>query len=190
MNEIFDSYLKNLNSVTGSNLADNASLLSSEIRKAWESRSRLFICGNGGSAANALHIANDLIHGVAGNFRRGIDVEALVANVSVLTCFANDYSYNEIFSRQLQTKAKSGDILLVLSGSGNSENVIQAIIEAKKLGVFTIGIIGFDGGVCKNLLDLPLHFEIYDMQVAEDLQVILGHMCMQWLKLNPPEIGS
>lgn len=190
MTEIFDLYLKNLASVINLDLSDKAGQLSRELRKVWESRGRLFICGNGGSAANAIHIANDFIHGVAENFTRGIDVEALTSNVSVLTCFANDFSYSEIFSRQLKTKAKAGDMLLVLSGSGNSENIVQAVTEAKKLGVFTIGITGFDGGVCKSMLDLALHFEIYDMQVAEDMQIILGHMCMRWLKLNPPEIGS
>ena len=190
MNEIFTSYLKNLKSATDSCLTEHALSLSTEIRKVWISRNKLFICGNGGSAANALHIANDFTHGVAENFTRGIDVEALTSNVSVLTCFANDFSYNEIFSRQLKTKAKVGDMLLILSGSGNSENIVQAVTEAKKLGVFTIGITGFDGGACKKILDLTLHFDVEDMQVAEDLQLILGHMSMRWLKLNPPEIGS
>ena len=83
----------------------------------------------------------------------------------------------------IKIKGKKNDALLVLSGSGNSKNIINAITEAKKMNIKTMGILGFDGGKCLDLLDLPIHFKVNDMQVSEDLQIIVCHMCMQWLSV-------
>ncbi len=140
----------------------------------------VFLCGNGGSAANAMHIANDLLYLQLKG--KGIKVTALPANQAVLTCLANDIGYENIFSFQLEQLGKEGDILIVFSGSGNSKNIIKAIESAKKMHISTCAILGFDGGKCLNLVDIPIHFPINDMQIAEDLQLIVGHMLMQWLK--------
>ena len=78
-------------------------------------------------------------------------------------------------------------MLIVLSGSGNSGNVINAIKTAKKLGLKSYAILAFNGGLCKELVDIPIHFSIEDMQVAEDTQLIVGHICMQWLSNNKPK---
>jgi D-sedoheptulose 7-phosphate isomerase len=140
----------------------------------------IFLCGNGGSAANAMHIANDLLYlHLKG---KGINVTALPANQAVLTCLANDIGYENIFSFQLDKLGKKGDILIVLSGSGNSPNILKAIKTAGKKGISTCAILGFNGGKCLNLVDIPIHFPINDMQIAEDLQLMVGHMLMQWLK--------
>ena len=141
----------------------------------------LYVCGNGGSAGNAQHLANDFLYGVSPNNAKALRVEALSANASVLTCLGNDIGYDKVFSRQLEVKANKGDILLVLSGSGNSANIIQAIEAAKKLGVYTTGVLGYSGGKAKEMLDLPLHFDINDMQISEDLQLVVGHMLMRLL---------
>jgi len=141
----------------------------------------LYICGNGGSAGNAQHLANDFLYGVSPKNARAIRVEALSANASVITCLGNDIGYDNIFSRQLEVKADAGDMLLVLTGSGNSVNIIQAINVAKKLGVYTAGVLGYSGGQAKKILDLPLHFDINDMQISEDLQLVVGHMLMRIL---------
>ncbi len=101
--------------------------------------------------------------------------------MSVITCLANDLGYDEIYSEQLRVKARSEDVLIVLSGSGNSPNVVKALETGNALGMQTFAILGFNGGKCKELAQVPLHFPIDDMQVAEDLQLIIGHMCMQWL---------
>lgn len=140
----------------------------------------LYICGNGGSAANALHIANDFTFGISpsGN---AMSVEALPSNSAVLTCLANDIGYENIYSHQLKVKARKGDVLLVLSGSGNSTNIINAINQAKEIGLHTAGILGFDGGEALSLLDTALHFKINDMQISEDAQVVVGHILMKIL---------
>lgn len=140
----------------------------------------IFLCGNGGSAANAMHIANDLLY--LRSRGKGIKVAALPANQAVLTCLANDAGYENIFSFQLEQLGKEGDILIVLSGSGNSPNILKAVNIAKKMRISTCAILGFDGGKCLSLVDIPIHFPINDMQIAEDLQLIVGHMVMQWLK--------
>ena len=140
---------------------------------------QVFLCGNGGSAANAMHIANDFLYGVSSPDTPGLRVEALSANSSVLTCLANDVGYADIFSEQLATKGNPGDLLIVLSGSGNSANIIKAVELGNKMEITTAGILGFDGGRCKDLLRIPVHFNIDDMQISEDLQLIVGHMCMK-----------
>jgi len=140
----------------------------------------LYICGNGGSAANAIHLANDFTFGIhpGGN---ALKVEALAANSSVLTCLGNDIGYDNIFSHQLKVKANKKDILLVLSGSGNSQNILNAITQAKSIGMTTFGILGFTGGKAKAMLDHAFHFDIQDMQISEDTQVIIGHILMKAL---------
>lgn len=138
----------------------------------------IFLCGNGGSAANAMHIANDFL--CLRSKSKGAKVIALSANQAILTCLANDIGYENIFSVQIEQLGSKGDILIVLSGSGNSPNILNVINAAKKMGVLTCAILGFDGGKCLNLVDIPIHFSINDMQIAEDLQLIVGHMLMQW----------
>lgn len=142
----------------------------------------IFLCGNGGSAANAMHITNDLLCFQSKDKVKRVKVTALSANQAVLTCLANDIGYESVFSFQLEQLGSRGDILIVLSGSGNSPNVLQAIDAAKKKGILTCAILGFDGGKCLSLVDIPVHFSINDMQIAEDLQLIVGHMLIQWLK--------
>ncbi len=140
----------------------------------------LYICGNGGSAANAMHLANDFTFGISPS-GDAMKVEALTANSSVITCLANDIGYENIFSHQLKVKACHNDVLLVLSGSGNSQNVIQAVLQAKNIGMPTVAILGFHGGKIKELVDLPMHIQVMDMQIAEDSQLIIGHIVMQSL---------
>jgi D-sedoheptulose 7-phosphate isomerase len=151
-----------------------------DLHVLWEKRNRLFLCGNGGSAANALHLANDFIYGVNPE-GMAIDAEALSANSAVVTCLGNDIGYDKIFSHQVELKASDGDILLVLSGSGNSSNIAHALLAARKKNVKTYAILGYNGGKAKLLADVALHFPIDDMQISEDLQVILGHMLMRRL---------
>jgi D-sedoheptulose 7-phosphate isomerase len=156
-------------------------VLAQALKNAWESKSTVYICGNGGSAGNAAHFANDLIYGAGVKNGCGIRVEALSANASVITCLANDIGYEWIFSQQIKVKGDPKDILIALSGSGNSPNVIRAIEMANDIGMHTFAILGYDGGECKKIAQNSIHFEVDDMQIAEDLQLIVGHICMQWL---------
>lgn len=147
----------------------------------WTNGGTVFICGNGGSAGNAIHLANDFIYGAGKNNGGGLKVEALSANSAVITCLANDIGYENIYSEQIRVKGIAGDMLIALSGSGNSPNIINAILQANAIGMKTHAILGFSGGRCKDLVKYPIHFAVNDMQIAEDLQLIVGHMCMQWL---------
>ena len=155
--------------------------LEDELRRVWTEGNTFFICGNGGSAGNAIHLANDFIYGVSPTDGKAIRVTALSANPAVLTCLANDIGYQKVYSQQLHVLGSPGDLLLVLSGSGNSANVVEALKKARELGVVTAAILGYSGGQCKELAEIPIHIPVEDMQIAEDMQLIIGHMLMQAL---------
>ena len=159
--------------------------LARALQRAWGQRRQVFLCGNGGSAANAIHLANDLIYGISKENGAGIRATALPANQAIVTCLANDVGYEAIFSQQLSVLGSEGDILIVLSGSGNSPNILRALETANAIGMETHAILGYSGGKAKSLAAHPIHFAIDDMQIAEDLQLVVGHMCMQWLCANP-----
>lgn len=160
------------------------------LQDAWTNGRNIYICGNGGSAANAVHMANDFHYGIGacgpGKKIPGLRVEALTANTGVITCLANDTGYENIYSHQLQVKANKDDILIVLSGSGNSPNIVKALKTAEILEMKSFAIVGFNGGKSKAIADQTIHFEVNDMQIAEDTQLIVGHICMQWLNKNKP----
>ena len=183
-------YITRLSKCLESNNLKAAEDLAKEIRRVWITGNNLFICGNGGSAANAIHLANDLHYGAGacgfGEKIAGIKVEALPANPGIITCLANDTGYENIFSHQLEVKGKSGDMLIALSGSGNSDNIVRAIRTSRRIGMSSYAIVAFNGGICKKEADKSIHFEINDMQIAEDTQLIVGHICMQWLSKNKP----
>jgi D-sedoheptulose 7-phosphate isomerase len=143
---------------------------------------QLFICGNGGSAGNAMHLANDFLYGARDKDGRGIRVNALTSNSAVITCLANDTGYEKIFSEQLSTFGSEGDLLLVLSGSGESQNIIEAVKKSKEIGIKSYAILGYEGGEIVKMVDKALHFKIQDMQISEDIQLIIGHILMKYLK--------
>ena len=160
--------------------------LTRELADCWQTGRQVFLCGNGGSAANAAHIANDLLYGISKTPGSGLRVHALPANMSVMTCLANDEGYDEVFALQLAVQARAGDVLIALSGSGNSPNILRAIDAAKRLGVRSYAILGYSGGKAKAMADVPIHFAIDDMQISEDLQMMVAHVIMQWLSANRP----
>lgn len=160
--------------------------LANALLEAWKFDNSIYFFGNGGSAGNAIHLANDFIYGAGRGLGKGLKVEALSANSAVLTCLANDIGYDQIFAEQIRVKGQPGDVLVALSGSGNSPNIVKALEVGNELGLKTFAILGFDGGKSKQLAQFPIHFPVQDMQIAEDLQLIVGHICMQWLCENPP----
>jgi len=186
-----NNYVSKLKGCFSKGINDKILNLSKSLLQVWEEGNNVFLCGNGGSAGNAIHIANDLIYGTGncGNGEKtpGLKVTALTANPAVLTCLGNDIGFENIFSYQLKVKANKNDILIALSGSGNSPNIFSAIKTANRIGLKTFGILAFSGGKCKDIVNYPIHFEINDMQIAEDLQLIIGHLCMQWLSNNKPK---
>lgn len=159
----------------------NVSLLVQTLQRCWRENRQVFLCGNGGSAANAIHLANDFLYGVDKATGKGLRVTALPANPAVLTCLANDIAYEDVFAQQLTVLAQPGDMLLAFSGSGNSPNIIKALKRARELKVESFAVLGFTGGRCLSLADHPIYFPAHDMQVSEDLQMMVGHMAMQYL---------
>ena len=184
------AYLHCLQSCFSSEIINVVETLAKELQQAWVEGRNVYICGNGGSAANAMHMANDFHYGIGacgpGPKLPGLRVDALPANAGVITCLANDTGYENIYSHQLEVKGRKGDLLIVLSGSGNSANVVRAIETSHALGMRSFAIVAFDGGLCSELADVPIHFAIDDMQIAEDAQLVVGHLCMQWLNSNKP----
>lgn len=181
MIDLINDYKTKLNEQLNSFDWQPVEQLAQLLMNAAKTGSNVFICGNGGSAGNAMHLANDFIYGVDPSGKSALNVEALTANSSVITCLGNDIGYENIFSHQLKVKGKADDILIVLSGSGNSSNIINALTVAKEIGIKSAAILGYQGGKALNICDTPIHFAINDMQIAEDLQIIVGHMLMQHL---------
>jgi D-sedoheptulose 7-phosphate isomerase len=160
--------------------------LAEELLDCWRSGRQVFLCGNGGSAGNAVHLANDFLYGISKTHGSGLRVNALSANTAVITCLANDEGYDFIFSLQLAVQARAGDVLIALSGSGNSPNILKALEQAEEMGMKSYAILGYSGGKAKAMSDVPIHFAVDDMQIAEDMQLVVGHMIMQWLYQNRP----
>ena len=187
-------YLNELNNCFSSEILAQVKSLAHDLLEVWKLKRNVYLIGNGGSAANAIHIANDLYYGIGacGNGPEvpGMKVEALTANSGILTCLANDTSYENIYAHQISNKCQSGDLLIALSGSGNSENIVRALEVANTLDVKSYAILGFNGGKCKHLATTSIHFPICDMQISEDTQLIVGHLCMQWLSQNKPYLSS
>ncbi len=177
-------YLRRLQAIMDQ--ADWAAIetLGQELLDCWRTGRQVFVCGNGGSAGNAIHLVNDFLYGISKTSGSGLRGTALAANSAVLTCLANDEGYDQIFSLQLAVQARADDVLLVFSGSGNSPNIVRVLEKAAEMGVKSYAILGYSGGKAKELANVPIHFAIDDMQISEDIQLIVGHMLMQWLYKN------
>jgi len=143
---------------------------------------KIFFCANGGSAANADHIVNDFNLSIFKN-NKNVVCESLTSNSAVLTCFANDFGYENIFSNQIDIKCDQNSLVIFMTGSGNSKNIIKGILRCieKKINYFLI--VGFDGGECKKISNSNniLHLQTNDMQACENVQLIIGHVLMQKL---------
>jgi D-sedoheptulose 7-phosphate isomerase len=181
MQQHIRSYSDKLSHALGLSAMHQIQTLGEALREAWREGRAIYLCGNGGSAGNAVHLANDLLYGAGINNGGGLRAEALSANTAVITCLANDIGYDHIYAEQLKVKAQPNDVLIVLSGSGNSPNIVKALEAGNAINMKTFAILGYTGGRCKEVAQYPIHFEIDDMQIAEDLQLIVGHICMQWL---------
>jgi D-sedoheptulose 7-phosphate isomerase len=155
------------------------------LERVRRTQSQVFIFGNGGSGANAIHWANDLIYPITKLGGPPIRIHALPANPAVVTCLANDLGYDRIFEHPLKSFSKKEDVVIALSGSGNSPNILRALEFARESGMESFAILGFDGGKAKSLASVPIHIPINDMQIAEDLQMILCHIITQHLNENP-----
>jgi D-sedoheptulose 7-phosphate isomerase len=152
------------------------------LLEARERGARIFFCGNGGSASTASHFANDLAMGCR-SWEKPFRAVSITDNVSTLTALSNDYGYDEVFVRQLQIQMERGDVVVGLSASGNSPNVVKAIEYAKANGAFTVGLTGFDGGQLRQECHLNLHIPTNKGEYgpAEDGHIIIDHLIGSFL---------
>lgn len=141
-------------------------------------KGRIYICGNGGSSATASHFQNDFNKGVSEYIETPFRFHCLNDNIATLMAIANDIGFEEVFRFQLRGNLAPDDILIAISGSGNSANVINAVEYAKAQGNKVIGLTGFSGGKLKELSDISLHAPIDSMQVTEDIHMIFDHLMM------------
>ena len=179
--EFVQGYFDKLENQMRSISFDDIESLAEGLLKAWQHNKQVFVFGNGGSAGNAIHLANDFLYGVGRGILPGLKIHALPSNSAVLTCLANDEGYSRVFTEQLKALSNPGDLVLSFSGSGNSENIVQSLEWSNANGLETYAILGFDGGKAKKLAQNVIHTEINDMQISEDFQLIIGHVLMQWL---------
>lgn len=179
--KLFKDYSKRLNAVLDDFDWAPVERLAYELRDCWQTGRQVFLAGNGGSAGNANHLANDFLYPLSKMPGSGLRVHSLSANPAVMSCLANDEGYDQVFALQLGVLARKGDALVVFSGSGNSPNILKALEFAKTIGMTSYAVLGFSGGKARAIADVPIHFPIDDMQIAEDAQLIVGHMVMQWL---------
>lgn len=139
---------------------------------------RIFICGNGGSASTASHFECDFNKGVSYDQEIKYDFECLSDNVPMMMAIANDIGYQDIFVVPLKNKLKSGDVVIGISGSGNSENVVRALRYGNETGAETIALVGYDGGEMKSVAKHTIHVSVHNMQIVEDVHLMLDHMMM------------
>jgi len=165
---------------------DDVQAIIGDLSAAHKQGKQIFIAGNGGSAAIASHMACDLAKTVLGTSTgtraKRFRVIALTDNVPLITAWANDVGYETVFAEQLRNLATSGDLLVVITGSGNSPNIVAAVKAAKELGLQSTGLLGFDGGIVKDLLDSCVIVKSNNYGHVEDAHMILTHLITDYFK--------
>ena len=183
--EFAKSYLTELKSVLDRLPLDAIDSVVQAVETAHAAGRQIFVIGNGGSAATASHMMNDLCKGTLGHkgdapWKR-FRVIALTDNVSLMTAWANDTDYNHIFSEPLKSLAQHGDLLIAISASGNSPNIIAAVEAAKQMGVQVIGLTGFGGGKLAKMADVSFDVPSDGYGPVEDVHMILDHILTGYL---------
>ncbi len=148
------------------------------LLETFENGNTVFVFGNGGSSATASHFQNDFNKGVSEHTEKKFNFQCLNDNVATVMAVANDIGFDEVFRFQLIGHMRPGDVVLAISGSGNSKNVLNAVEYAKEQGAKVIGLTGFGGGKLKELSDVSLHVPVNSMQITEDIHMVFDHLMM------------
>jgi D-sedoheptulose 7-phosphate isomerase len=180
--EAISAYLNEMRTTLTNLPMEEIERLVNVLREARSQKKRVFLFGNGGSAATASHLACDLTKGTSTNGRPRLRAIALTDNVPLISAWANDSSYDNIFAQQLQDHVEPGDIAIGISGSGKSRNVLNGIMMARSAGATTVGLTGFDGGDLKSLVDLCIVVPDNSMDQVEDVHLMLGHVITSCLR--------
>lgn len=149
-----------------------------ELNDARKRGATIYIMGNGGSAATASHFVNDFNKGVSEYIDKKFNFCCLNDNIATIMAVANDIGYDAVFEFQLRGRVTANDVVIGISGSGNSPNVLKAVAFAKSVGAKTAGLTGYDGGKLKTMVDLPVHVPVMSMQVTEDIHMMFDHLVM------------
>jgi D-sedoheptulose 7-phosphate isomerase len=179
--EQLTAYAGQLNKALETVSADEFEVLVRLLESATQDGQQVFVMGNGGSGATASHMVCDLNKGVSFGLEKRLRVICLNDNMPTILAYANDVSYEEVFVEQLKNFLRPGDVVIGISGSGNSLNVLKAIRYANQSGAHTVGLTGFDGGKLAKEVHTSLWVNVNDMQQAEDVHLILFHVLMQVL---------
>jgi D-sedoheptulose 7-phosphate isomerase len=180
--EAITAYLSDMQGTLSKLPIDDIERVVNVLHQARAQRKRVFLFGNGGSAATASHLACDLGKGTIANGRPPLRATALTDNIPLISAWANDSSYDNVFAQQLQGEIEPGDIAMGISGSGKSPNVLNAVRVAKSAGAITIGLTGFDGGDLKNLVDFCIVIPCHSIDQVEDVHLVLGHVIASCLR--------
>jgi len=170
---------KGFESIDLDKLESIAMLINQTISK----ENRIFCCGNGGSSAISEHFVCDFLKGASTDSNISPVIYSLSSNLPTLTAVANDISYADIFSFQLEKYGKRNDLLFCVSSSGNSPNILKAIVSARSLGIKTVSFVGFEGGKAKELSDECIHIKVKNYGVVEDVHQSVMHVLSQYIRL-------
>jgi len=169
-------------------IAKSAKLSADIIAKSLTSEGTIFWCGNGGSAADSQHIAAEFV----GRFkkdRRPLRSIALTTDTSVLTCVSNDYSFEEIFSRQINALGRNGDVLVVITTSGNSENILSVLRKAKEANIESIALLGKGGGEAAKIASRAIIIDSNETARIQEIHLLIGHTFCEYAELNVFNLG-
>ena len=176
MKELINSSIKSHSEAV--NLIDEKKIYQASdlIKKSLSENNTIFWCGNGGSASQANHLSAELIGGMYKDKKSPFKSVCLNVDTAFITAWSNDDSFNNIFSRQLESLAQSGDILIALSTSGNSKNIINAVQYCNKNDIKIISLTGFDGGLLKDYSDININISINNTQRIQEMHILIGHI--------------
>lgn len=174
--QYIETYIDSLKKVIDALPRETIAKVYRKLDECQRSEKTLFVFGNGGSAATSSHMVCDMGKNTRGTEKPRLRVIGLSDNMSIFSAYANDEGYERVFAEQLISLGRAGDMALVISGSGNSPNVLAGVRAARELGIFTIGFTGYSGGKLKGLVDLALVVPVDDMEQIEDVHMILDHL--------------
>lgn len=169
--------------INDNHIKQTIEVVAKKISQCFKQNGQVLFCGNGGSAADAQHLAAEFSGRYLMN-RSPLNAEALHVNTSFLTAVANDFSYNDIYARLVEAKGKEGDVLIGISTSGNSQNIINALQIAKKNKIITVGLTGHDGGLMKEYCDYLLNVPSIDTPRIQEVHILLGHIICEIVEKN------
>lgn len=174
-------YLNLLKSTLDKLSAENLEKVTEAFLETYQNGGAFYVFGNGGSAATASHMAGDFVKGASSGLENRFRFICLNDNMSALMAIANDISYDDVFMEQLKNFVRKEDLVIGISGSGNSTNVVKALAYANEIGAKTLALCGYSGGKIKEISTYCVHAEVYDMEVAEDVHMVTFHTIKQAL---------